>query len=82
MRLNQLVKPISEMSDDELLTRLREVRRNREVVRPAAKQIVERVEKKASNKKLAGIQGLLEGMSPEDKAALLKQLEADESATS
>ena len=77
MQLRDLVKPISEQTDDELLERLRQIRHNQEIVRPARAKIIEKVEKKASTQKMSKVGKLLEGLTDEQKAELLKQLEAD-----
>lgn len=73
--MSDLIKPIDQQSDEELLARLQQVRHNREVVRPAAVNIVAKVEKKASAKRTGAVGKLLEGMSPEEREALIKQLE-------
>ena len=78
MKLKDLVKPISEQTDEELQARLREIRHRRETVRPAAKKIVARIEEKAERKKVSKIQGLLEGLSAEEKLKLMQQLLTDE----
>lgn len=77
MQLKHLVKTLDEMSDEELLERLRQVRHNREVAKPVAKAKAAKVEKRASNKKLNTARDLLENLSLEDREALLKQLQGE-----
>lgn len=74
MQLQDLVKPIEEMTDEELRARLREIRHNREVVRPAAKKHVERAKKKGSVTRINKAADLFAGMSEEEKAELIKVL--------
>ncbi len=75
MQLKDLVKPISEMSDEELHEHLRQIRHRRQVERPAAKARVERVERKESRGRLSALDKLLEGLSDQEKAQLLLNLE-------
>lgn len=74
-QLIDLVRPISKMTDEELMDRLREMRHKREVVRPASRKHVERAETKVVRKKVSGVEKLVAGLSPAEKAALLRQLE-------
>lgn len=78
MRMNSLVKSIEDMTDEELLVRLQNVRHNREVDRPVAKRKAASVEKKAANKRSTALTKMLEGLSEEDREALMKQLERGE----
>jgi len=75
MQLDQLIKPIDQCTDEELLERLRKVRHNREVARPVAKAKAAKTEKKTSNKKVSALEKLLDGMSDEDKLKLIESLE-------
>jgi len=75
MRLDSLIRPLEKMTDEELLERLRNVRHNREVIRPASQKHIEKAEKKAGAKVAGNIQKLLEGMNEEEREALMKQLE-------
>lgn len=83
MKLVDLQKPISEMSEDELLIRLREIKHNRFVERPAVKAREEREEaqetrrtgKKAVNK----VDKMLDSMSDEQREQLIKLLSGDSS---
>lgn len=74
MQLHDLVKPIEEMSDEELRTRLIEIRHKREVVRPAAKKHVERAQKKGAVTRINKAADLFADMSEEEKAELIKAL--------
>ena len=75
MQLKDLVKPIDQLSDDELLDRLRTLRHKREVIRPAARKHVERAEVKVARKKVSELDKLVAGLSAADREALMKQLE-------
>lgn len=75
MQLKDLVKPISTMTDEELMERLREIRHRRSVERPAARARVERAEKKQTNKKLGALDKMLAGLSDAERQQLLAQLE-------
>lgn len=74
MQLKDLVVPIDKQTDDELLERLRSIRHNREVIRPAARRIVEKADKKAATKKASALSKQLELLSEEDKQKLIQQL--------
>lgn len=74
MRLTDLVKPIDECTEEELLERLRRVRHNREVARPVAVAKVARAEKKSSGKRMSALEKLVAGMSEADRAKLIDSL--------
>jgi hypothetical protein len=74
MRLTDLVKPIDECTEEELLERLRRVRHNREVARPVAAAKVARAEKKSSGKRISALEKLVAGMSEADRAKLIDSL--------
>lgn len=75
MQLKDLVKPISTMTDEELMERLREIRHRRSVERPAARARVERAEKRQTNRKLGALDKMLAGLSDAERQQLLSQLE-------
>lgn len=75
MQLKDLVKPISECTDEELQERLRTIRHTRTTVRPAAAKHIERAETRTSRKKVSAIEKLLDAMSPAERAEFVKQLE-------
>ena len=74
MQLQDRVKPIDEMSDEELLERLRQVRHNREVARPVAVAKATKIAKKTSVKKMSALEKLVDGMSVEERAKLIASL--------
>lgn len=74
MQLADLVKPINQMTDEELLERLRVVRNNRTTVRPAAKAHAKRAAKKGQQGRMSAVEKLLAGMSPEERAAIMAEL--------
>ena len=75
MQLGDLVKPIEDMTDDELRERLQGVRQRQSVERPAAKARAAKKEKKETRKRLTPIQKLLEGLSEEEIQALLEGMQ-------
>ena len=75
MQLTDLVKPISAMSDEELLDRVRELRHRRDVVRPAKQKHVERAASKGKVSRINKAADLFSGMSEADREALIKALE-------
>lgn len=74
MKLHDLVVPIDEMTDEQLLERLRQVRQRREIERPVAKRKAATVEKKTSRARVSKTEDLLDLLSPEERAALISQL--------
>lgn len=78
MRLDDITTDLSTLSDEELRAKLREIRHRRNVVRPAAKKKQEKAAKKQSQTKVNKVNKLLENLTPEQRDALIKQLEAGE----
>ena len=76
MRLNDLVKPIEEMSEDELHALLMDIRRRKTIERPATKARVQKAEKKEGRVKVSSVEKMLAKLSPQEREELLKQLEA------
>lgn len=74
-QIYSLVKPLDEMSDEELREHLIQLRRRREVERPAAKAIKQKAVEKKNKPKMSAAEKLLSSLSPEDLAALMKELE-------
>lgn len=74
-QIYSLVKPLDEMSDEELREHLIQLRRRREVERPAAKAIKQKAIEKKNKPKMSAAEKLLSSLSPEDLAALMKELE-------
>lgn len=71
MQLQDLVKPIEQMTDEELMEQLRTVRHNRTVVRAGAKVRAKKEAKKGSQGRMSKVASLLEGLSREELIALL-----------
>lgn len=78
MQLKDLVKPISQMSDDELLEHLRQVKQRRTIERPAHRAHVERAEKKTARAKGKKIDTVLGALSEEERLRLIEQLQQGE----
>ena len=78
MQLGDLVKPISQMSPDELMARLQEIRTNRTIVRPAAKARADREEKKTQRGRGKKIATSLGSMTEEERQQLIAQLQQGE----
>lgn len=74
MQLQHLVKPIEDMTDEELKQRLFELRHRRETEKPKATKKAAKVEKKTKNKEVSAVEKLLAGVSEEQLAELLKGL--------
>ncbi len=74
MQLKDLVKPIEEQTDEELLARIREIRHNRETLRPARRKHEERVEKKASRARVGSMEDLIGKLSDSEREELMKKL--------
>jgi hypothetical protein len=77
MQLSNLVKPIDQCTNDELLERLRAVRHNREVARPVAAAKAAKVEKKSSVKKMSALEKLVDSMSDADRLKLIESLKGE-----
>lgn len=71
MQMTELIKPIEEMTDEQLLERLRMVRANRTTVRPAAQAHAKRKEKKGSQGRVSKVESLLQGLTPDEIKMLL-----------
>lgn len=77
MQLENLVKPIDQLSDEELLERLRTIRSNRTSVRPAAKAHAKRAGRKGLQTRVSKVENLIAGLSPEQMQQLLLELGSD-----
>lgn len=79
MQLLNLVKPLEQMTEDELLEHIRKMRHNRSIARPAAKRHSERAEvkteRKASKKRMNTLESALGQLTEAEREALIKQLE-------
>lgn len=79
MDLKDLVgKTIEECSDEELIERLRQTRHNRNNLKPRVTKKSATSAAKASHKRVTKVQGLLSGLSDEERQQLLLQLEGNE----
>jgi flagellar motility protein MotE (MotC chaperone) len=74
VQLLNLIKPIDEMTDEELEERIRTIRHKRDVVRPAAAKHVERAAKVGGQGKITKAADLLAGLTDEQRAELLAAL--------
>jgi len=79
VQIHNLVKSLDQLSDDELLERLRQVRHNREVARPVAKRKAATAAKKETVARTKKMSKLLDGLSDDDRAKLIEQLSEGES---
>ena len=78
MQLKDLVKPLSQMTDEELIEHLRQVRTRRTITRPAHQAHIDRAEKKVTRGKVKKITNAFENLSEEDRLALIQQLQQGE----
>ncbi len=78
MKLSDLVKPISEQTEEELIERLRQIRHNRFVERPAAKKKAakEAADRTPRTAKPPSIDKMLAGLSDSERDALIAKLTA------
>lgn len=77
MRLSDLTKNVSNMSDEELRAHVQSIRQNKYVLKPAVKKRQDDVVKKEKNTGVRTFNKMLNGLTDEQKAALLKSLEGD-----
>lgn len=74
MQIQNLIKPISQMTDEELLEKVRQIRHRREVARPVAAQKAERAEKKATQARSKKLDKTLDALSEEELLAMIAKL--------
>ena len=74
MQLHDLIKPLDQLTDDELRERLREIRHSRTVVRAAAQKHKEKPAKEKAKKASSKVDTLLKQMTPEQIQQLLLDL--------
>lgn len=74
MQMKDLITPISDMSEEQLRERLREIRHNRTKVKPATANRTKREAKVGGQGRITKATDLFGGLSPEDKARLIEQL--------
>jgi acetyl-CoA carboxylase carboxyltransferase component len=75
MQMNDLIKPIEDMSNEELLESLRELRHRRTVIRPAREKKIKKAKEKGKTTRINKVADLFDSLSDADKAELLKALE-------
>jgi hypothetical protein len=73
VQLKDLVKPISEQTDEELMERLRAVRNRRNFIKPAAEARKKRTAKKGGQARINKAEALLELLSEEELRQLLQE---------
>lgn len=74
MQLIDILKPMDQMTDEELKERLQKIRHNRDTVRPAAKSREKKEAKKGAVTRINKMDDLFDKMSPQQKAEFIKQL--------
>lgn len=77
MQLKDITKTIDQLTDAELLERLRVTRQNRTVIRPAQRDHIERAERKVTSAKLKKTTSLLDNLTEAERAELIRQLQED-----
>lgn len=75
MQLDDLVKPLRELSSEELEKRLFDLRHRREQSGASRKTREKKQARKDTTKSVGSVEKLLDGLSPEELAALLATLE-------
>lgn len=77
-QLDSLFQDFLSMSDEDKLEKVRQVRRTRSIEKPKTALRKKKVAKKKSVKAGTSMERIAKGMSPEELAALIAQLEEDE----
>lgn len=77
MQLNDLIKPLDSMSDDELREHLRNIRHNRTKAKPATVNREKREAKKGGQSRIGKVDDLFGNLSEADKLALIAQLKGE-----
>lgn len=84
MKLSDLQKPLAEQTDEELIERLRRIRHNRHVERPAVKKREEKADaitgRRAAKKAGSSMDKMLAGLTDEQRLALIAQLTGGQGA--
>lgn len=78
MQLKDLVKPLDQLTNEELLEKLRTIKQNRSVIRPAHQAHIERAEKKTKRAATKKVTNLFEGLSDVERQKLIEQLQQGE----
>jgi hypothetical protein len=71
MQMQDLIKPLDQLTDEELQERIREIRHSRTVTRPAAQKHKEKAVKVKAKKETSKVDALLKNLSPEQIQQLL-----------
>lgn len=74
MKISDLTANLSSMTEDQLMEHVRKLRHNKYVAKPAVAKRVADEEKAEKNTAIRGVNRLLDSMTPEQKAELLKKL--------
>lgn len=78
MKLSDISKPLEEQSDEELIERLRQIRHNRTVERPAVKKRAAdekvKIEGRAKRAAKTKVEKMMDKMTDEQREALIEQL--------
>jgi len=74
MQMRDLIKPLDQLTDEELQERIREIRHSRTVTRPAAQKHKDKAVKVKAKKETSKVDSLLKKMSPEQIKQLLLDL--------
>lgn len=77
MQLQHLVKPIEDMTDEELKERLYELRHRREVEKPKVQKAAKKAATKKANKEVSAVDKLLANLPPDQLALILKEMGLD-----
>lgn len=77
MRLHDIVPDVQKMSDDELREHVRGIRHNKFIARPAMQKHKEKPQKQERKSARLNINKMLAGMSQDEIAQLIQQLEGD-----
>lgn len=78
MRMKDLTKNISEMTDDELRAHVQHIRHTKYVAKPAKAKIVKDIVEKPAKKKAASVDKSIAKMSAAERQQLLLLLEGGE----
>lgn len=74
MQMNDLIKPIEDMSDEELMESLRTLRHRRSVERPAAAKKVKKAKEKGKTTRINKTADMFAGLSASEKEEIIKAL--------
>jgi hypothetical protein len=77
MKLKDITKNLSDMTDSELREHVAHIRHNKYVAKPAKAKHISDAEKPEKKKRGSAVSKLLDGMSEDERAQLLLLLEGD-----